>query len=141
MTRELESSTGLYFNRARYYDPPRGRFLGGDPAGLGCGPNPYAYVGNNPVNRRDPSGRDCAWWDWWCQLQCQTCQALVTGICTPYLARVAYYVICPLVCAPFAESGIGYLVCTIVCLAVLGVVFYYECDYSAGSVCQWAGKC
>ncbi|MFN3650594.1 MAG: RHS repeat-associated core domain-containing protein [Armatimonadota bacterium] len=48
--------TGLYFYRARYYAPEWGRFMSPDPAGLAAGVNLYAYVGNNPVNLRDPSG-------------------------------------------------------------------------------------
>jgi len=48
--------TGLLYNRARYYSPNVGRFVGRDPIGLAGGLNPYAYVGNNPINRTDPSG-------------------------------------------------------------------------------------
>ncbi len=48
---------GLLYYRARYYDPDVGRFLTRDPAGMADGTNLYAYVGNNPVNRVDPSGR------------------------------------------------------------------------------------
>ncbi|HMC67776.1 MAG TPA: RHS repeat-associated core domain-containing protein, partial [Mycobacteriales bacterium] len=49
---------GLYFNRARYYDPNRGRFLSQDPAGIGArSANLYTYVGNNPTDAIDPSGR------------------------------------------------------------------------------------
>lgn len=54
--RELDAETGLYFNRARYYDPQLGRFISPDPIGLDGGINLYAYVGNDPVNQRDPSG-------------------------------------------------------------------------------------
>jgi len=57
--RELDSETGLYYNRARYYDPQLGRFLSEDPAGLAAGVNPYRYAGNDPVNSHDPSGLDC----------------------------------------------------------------------------------
>jgi len=46
----------LVDDRARMYDPSIGRFLQKDPAGMADGPNLYAYVGNNPVNRADPSG-------------------------------------------------------------------------------------
>jgi RHS repeat-associated protein len=55
--REWDPETGLYYYRARYYDPKVGRFLGEDPIGFEGGDiNLYAYVGNNPVNRVDPMG-------------------------------------------------------------------------------------
>ncbi len=40
----------------RYYDPAEGRFLTRDPIGYAGGLNLYAYCGNNPVGRSDPSG-------------------------------------------------------------------------------------
>ena len=54
--REEDSDTGLYYYRARYYDPEVGRFISEDPLGFKAGINFYAYVGNNPINARDPSG-------------------------------------------------------------------------------------
>jgi len=54
--RQLDTETGLYYMRARYYDPALGRFVSEDPLGLAAGINPYAYAGNSPVNSRDPSG-------------------------------------------------------------------------------------
>jgi len=54
--REWEGETGLYYYRARYYDPSLGRFLSEDPIGLAGGINLYAYVGGNPVNWVDPTG-------------------------------------------------------------------------------------
>ncbi len=54
--REYDAETQLYYNRARYYDPALGRFISEDPAGLSAGINLYAYVGNDPLNGRDPSG-------------------------------------------------------------------------------------
>jgi RHS repeat-associated protein len=54
--REFDAETGLYFYRARYYDPSLGRFLSEDPIDFGGGVNFYAYVGNNPVNYIDPFG-------------------------------------------------------------------------------------
>jgi RHS repeat-associated protein len=49
--------TGLYFYRARYYDPGTGRFLSEDPTGPEEeGPNLYRYVNNNPATNADPSG-------------------------------------------------------------------------------------
>jgi RHS repeat-associated protein len=56
-SREGESSTGLYYNRARYYDPDGARFIQKDPAGMCGGVNMYRYANDNPSNRIDPSGR------------------------------------------------------------------------------------
>lgn len=58
--REYEPALGLYFNRARYYDPALGRFLSPDPfAGTPRRPssfNRYAYASNAPTRYRDPLG-------------------------------------------------------------------------------------
>ena len=55
--RELDPETGLYFYRARYYDPSTGRFISEDPVeNNGGGLNFYKYTGNNPVNYTDPTG-------------------------------------------------------------------------------------
>jgi RHS repeat-associated protein len=55
--REYDKETGLYYYRARYYDPSLGRFISQDPIGFGGqDANLYRYVGNNPVNATDPSG-------------------------------------------------------------------------------------
>ena len=58
--RQYDSETGLYYNRARYYDPAVGRFISEDPLGLAAGINLYAFAGNDPANGRDPSGM-CAY--------------------------------------------------------------------------------
>jgi RHS repeat-associated protein len=52
----MAEGNGLYFMRARYYDPEVGRFINKDPIGYAGGDNLYAYVGNNAVNNVDPSG-------------------------------------------------------------------------------------
>jgi len=54
--REFDKETGLYYYRARYYNPQIGRFLQTDPIGYGDGMNMYAYCGNNPLGLADPSG-------------------------------------------------------------------------------------
>ncbi|MBI1911044.1 MAG: RHS repeat-associated core domain-containing protein [Deltaproteobacteria bacterium] len=55
--REYDIETGLYFYRARYYDPEAGRFVSKDPIGFAGGDvNVYGYVGNNPANWMDPLG-------------------------------------------------------------------------------------
>ena len=60
----LDSSTGLYYYNARYYDPYLGRFI--QPDTLVPDPlnpqawNRFSYCGNNPATYADPSGR--VWW-------------------------------------------------------------------------------
>jgi len=59
--REYDQETGLYYMRARYYDPQLGRFMSEDPIGLAGGINLYAYVANDPANSSDPFGLEgCA---------------------------------------------------------------------------------
>jgi RHS repeat-associated protein len=47
---------GLYYYRARYYNPESARFLSEDPLGFGDGPNPYIYAHANPLLFVDPFG-------------------------------------------------------------------------------------
>jgi RHS repeat-associated protein len=57
-TSRKNDGTGLYFYRARYYNPVLKRFISSDPIGLADGLNEYAYVGGNPVSKSDPRGLD-----------------------------------------------------------------------------------
>jgi len=54
--RESDPETGLYYYRARYYDPATGRFLNEDPIGFEGDTNFYGYGYNNSTNYVDPSG-------------------------------------------------------------------------------------
>jgi RHS repeat-associated protein len=65
---QFDSDLGLYYLRARYYNPLTGRFMSRDPNDPGpfdSDGNPvdpttlhkYLYAGGNPVNALDPSGR------------------------------------------------------------------------------------
>jgi RHS repeat-associated protein len=48
--------TGLYYYRARYYDPILKRFIAEDPIGLAGGINSYSYVDGNPISLIDSLG-------------------------------------------------------------------------------------
>ncbi|MFC1758296.1 RHS repeat domain-containing protein [Planctomycetota bacterium] len=55
--REWDEALGLYYYRARFFDPTTGRFISQDPIGFAAGDtNLYRYVGNNPLDYVDPSG-------------------------------------------------------------------------------------
>ena len=72
-SREWDPEIGLYYYRARYYDPMEGRFVSEDPLNFAGGdvnvyayvdgvgkpflnPNLYHYTDNNPINGTDPLG-------------------------------------------------------------------------------------
>jgi RHS repeat-associated protein len=59
---QFDSDLGLYYLRARYYNPLTGRFMSRDPFGgyisIPFSQHAYNYAAANPVNWRDPSGRD-----------------------------------------------------------------------------------
>jgi RHS repeat-associated protein len=55
--RALDKATSEQYNGARWYEAVTGRWLSEDPSGFSAGDaNLYRYVGNNPLNRTDPSG-------------------------------------------------------------------------------------
>jgi RHS repeat-associated protein len=62
--REFSPDLGIYYYRARWYDPATGQFSSQDPFGFSAGDvNLYRYVGNAPGNGTDPSGLWASWWD------------------------------------------------------------------------------
>ena len=61
-----DKTSGLYYLRARWYDPKTAQFLSVDPL-VAKTLQPYEYAGDNPVNAGDPSG-ECG--------QCATLNAI-----------------------------------------------------------------
>src|SRR6516165_9574056 len=72
---QYDSDLGLYYLRARYYNPLTGRFMSRDPNEPGpfdLAGNPveptslhkYLYAGGDPVNAMDPSGRGIVSYVW-----------------------------------------------------------------------------
>ncbi len=54
--REYEIETGLYYYRARFYDPTLGKFIQRDSIGFADGTNEYEYVHSRPISSIDPLG-------------------------------------------------------------------------------------
>lgn len=52
----LHQRSGKYLTLFRSYDPGSGRWLSGDPLGIG---SLYGYAGNNPISFVDPLGLQC----------------------------------------------------------------------------------
>jgi RHS repeat-associated protein len=119
---ERDSSTGLYYYEARYYDPKLGRFISADtiipsprdPQDL----NRYSYVKNNPYKYTDSTGhntledfvdffssdigRAIGW------AVCPMCQQFIDPALRQYTVPVAVAVVGSFVCGPVcggAASG------------------------------------
>ena len=104
-SREVDPVSSIYYYRARWYDTQLGRFLGKDPAGFADGPNLYAYVGDNPANRMDPSGKGCWLGGRWCWVRT-----------TSYSIDWAYFSACMGV--PLQSLTVGIFVCLGACVVV-----------------------
>jgi RHS repeat-associated protein len=54
---QSQTTTDLYYNKYRDYDPTTGRYIQADPIGLAGGASPYSYAMNNPLRYTDPTGK------------------------------------------------------------------------------------
>lgn len=54
----FDEESGLFQNGFRDYSAQLGRYVESDPIGLAGGLNTYGYVGQNPLTRIDPQGKD-----------------------------------------------------------------------------------
>ena len=78
----LDPETQLYLmggggGTGRYYDPVSGRFISEDRTGMAGGDaNLFRYCGNDPVNRKDPSGADDARYNIWSHIYTADHQSL-----------------------------------------------------------------
>jgi RHS repeat-associated protein len=75
----VDSESGLYYLRARYYEPVTGQFLTIDPV-VARTRAPYAYTADSPLNGRDPSG--LCWPAWACGVENAVGGAVQTGVRT-----------------------------------------------------------
>jgi RHS repeat-associated protein len=55
---QWQHAASTWLTHYRAYDAALARWLSRDPLGMVNGPNTHAYVGNNPLVRVDPDGRD-----------------------------------------------------------------------------------
>ncbi|HEX6699542.1 MAG TPA: RHS repeat-associated core domain-containing protein [Gaiellaceae bacterium] len=62
--RYQDTETGLYYLRARYYDPQTAQFLTRDPLAP-LTQDAYGYSEENPLNWADPLGLGCGWTSPW----------------------------------------------------------------------------
>ena len=64
-TAREDDGTGLYYYRARYYQPSLGRFVSEDPIEYAGGDaNFYAYVSDDPIRSVDPGGLKKIYGNW-----------------------------------------------------------------------------
>ena len=88
--RDFDSETGLYYYRARYYDPSTGRFITEDPWHFDGGIDFYDYASNNPAVFADPFGnKDCQ-----TGVKCRGVRSWKLGLLKVLTLRLEHYVHC-----------------------------------------------
>lgn len=80
----LDAEDALNYNLLRDYDTTLGRYIQFDPTGQLGGPNPYSYVGANPIIYTDPLGLDWVYQQSTGQISYIDAKGRVTKIGTGY---------------------------------------------------------
>ncbi len=103
-----DNESGLYYLRARYYDPATAQFLSVNPA-VAATMSPYAYVAGDPLNSVNPTGLDT---NPGLDTLCASNSALIDKAkLLPKTASIAYGVVC-------GATSAGQLAAGAVCTAV-----------------------
>ena len=124
----LDAETGMYYLRARYYDPTTAQFLSRDPL-VPLTKQPYVYASDNPLNATDTSGMFSFSWrglhDLASAVSDVASLAPVVGAVTgAVVGGVALGALGALACGPLC-AGIG---------AAVGIIGFGAFGFAAGGV-------
>jgi RHS repeat-associated protein len=100
----LDPETGLYYLRARYYDPTTGQFLTVDPL-VAETEQAYSYAGDDPINVTDPTGlcgSTSSWGSFWAN--CGSDAVSAAGPASTVLGAAAL-VVAPEIAIPVAGAA------------------------------------
>jgi RHS repeat-associated protein len=153
--REWDGETGLYYYRARYYNPASGAFMSEDP--LPWASASYQYVRNNPAKFVDPAGLYVffpsvnveSWWNdngkTWLENPkifpwCRDCGGtyLLTFIVTVRI-EARYTVLCPWWSKPHEMAHVSQFLENVKSLADR-VLKPKEKEYDSKEACEEAGR-
>jgi RHS repeat-associated protein len=136
--REWDATAGLYYYRARYYDPRIGRFVSEDPIMFAGGINFYTYVRNNPLRFADPTGLGP------CEDQLNKCLDDVRNDLMRCLANAANFALgcitgCAIVCLFTPIPPLCLQLCMDVCGATLVAqsAICFSAAWGQAAACGW----
>lgn len=98
-----DSDTGLYYLRARYYDPLTAQFIARDPL-VGMSQMAYGYADNNALNGGDPSGLIC--WSLSCVAKDVAIGAAAVGVVAAAVVLLPEVTVATVTVATVEEVGV-----------------------------------